>query len=260
MSMRVKKFLKNMPRMKDPVLIEGLPGVGNVGKVAVDFMIDRLKARKIMEISSHSFPHSVFVNEDNLVELPKIEVFYKRMGKGKKDIVLLSGDIQPLDEASSYEFSHSILDLIKEFRGKELITLGGIGLSDIPKNPRVYCTGTSKDAVSRYRKGERNLSRKLFGVVGPIVGVTGLLVGLARENNIDGVCLLAETYGHPMYLGVDGSRELLGILNRKLGLEIDVDAVTSEIKEIEEEMTKKTKDMTEIMKPKKEGEPTNYIG
>ncbi len=260
MSIRIKRLLKNMPRMNSPVLIEGLPGIGNVGKVAVDYMIDRLKARKIMEISSHSFPNSVFVNEDNLVELPKIEVFYKKRGKGKKDLLLLSGDIQPLDEGSSYEFAHKILELMRGFNGCELVTIGGIGLSDIPENPKVYCTGTSKEAISRFRKGQRNVNKKLFGVVGPIVGVTGLLVGLARENNMEGVCLLAETYSHPMYLGVKGSKEILRILNKKLELGIDVEAVSAEIQDIEEELKKKTKDISEVMKPKKEGEPTNYIG
>jgi len=28
------------PKLKDPILIEGLPGIGNIGKLAVDFIID----------------------------------------------------------------------------------------------------------------------------------------------------------------------------------------------------------------------------
>ena len=59
--------------LKNPILIVGLPGIGNVGKVSVDFMIDELKAKKVYELFSYSFPHSVFVNEDNLVELPSIK-------------------------------------------------------------------------------------------------------------------------------------------------------------------------------------------
>ena len=73
---KIDHICKN-PKLKNPILIEGLPGIGNVGKVTVDFLIDELKAKKLYEITSNTFPHSVFVNEDNLVELPKIEVFYK---------------------------------------------------------------------------------------------------------------------------------------------------------------------------------------
>ena len=57
------------PKLKDPILIAGLPGIGNVGKIAADFLIDNLGARKIYDIFSHSFPNSVFVGEDNLIEL-----------------------------------------------------------------------------------------------------------------------------------------------------------------------------------------------
>ena len=37
-----KKFTGDM-KLKNPILVEGLPGIGNVGKLAVDFMIDDLK-------------------------------------------------------------------------------------------------------------------------------------------------------------------------------------------------------------------------
>ncbi|MBD3312950.1 hypothetical protein GF345_00750 [Candidatus Woesearchaeota archaeon] len=258
MTFRIKRFLAKIPKLNDPVLIEGLPGIGNVGKVAVDFMIDKTGARKIMEITSHSFPHSVFVNEENIVELPVIEIFYKKR-KGKNDLVFLAGDIQPMDEAGSYELTHHVLDIFNGMKGKEIITLGGIGLADIPENPSVYCTGNSKQMIQRFVKGEK-IKKDLFGIVGPIVGVTGLLIGIGRERKMDGVCLLAETYGHPLYLGVKGSKEVLKILNKKLDLEIDISTINQEIHEIEEELSKKAKDINELMKPKKSSDKTNYIG
>ncbi len=102
--------LGKAPKLNKPILIEGLPGIGNVGKIAVDFLIDELKAKKLFEITSYTFPHSVFVNEDNLVELPVVEVFYRQFSN-KRDVLLLGGDVQPIDEVSSYEFSDKILVL-----------------------------------------------------------------------------------------------------------------------------------------------------
>ena len=69
--------LARMPKLNKPILIEGLPGIGNVGKVAADFIIDEIKAKKIFELFSYDMPNSVFVNEKNLVELPVIEIYYK---------------------------------------------------------------------------------------------------------------------------------------------------------------------------------------
>ncbi len=259
---KIRQFGK-LPHLNDPVLIEGLPGIGNVGKVAVDFLIDELKAKKIYEITSYTFPHSVFVNEDNLVELPIVEIFYKK--SGKKDIILLGGDVQPIDEISSYEFSEKILDIAQKFEAKEVITLGGIGLPDIPKKPKVYCTGNSKKIIERYKN--ELTSNNLYGIVGPIVGVSGLLIGLASRRNLDGVALLAETYGHPMYLGIKGAKELLRILNKKLGLHIDVNKLDKEIKDIEGEIIKKSEQLSEVAKQialkklqKRAGKEIDYIG
>ncbi|MBI2655961.1 PAC2 family protein [Candidatus Woesearchaeota archaeon] len=252
-----------LPKLHNTILIEGLPGIGNVGKVAVDFLIDELKAKKIYEITSYTFPHSVFVNEDNLVELPVVEVFYKQVKK--KDVLLLGGDVQPIDEISSYEFSDKILDLAQKFDTKEIITLGGIGLSDIPKKPKVYCTANSKKIIDRYKS--ELVSNKLYGVVGPIVGVSGLLLGLSSKRNIEAISFLAETYGHPMYLGIKGAKEILRVLNKKLELNIDVNRLDREIKDIENEIMKKTEQLSEVTKQialkkfqKRFGKDIDYIG
>ena len=252
-----------LPRLNKAVFIEGLPGIGNVGKVAVDFLIDELKATKLYEITSYTFPHSVFVNEDNLVELPIVEIFYKKMGK--RDLILLGGDVQPVDEISSYEFSELVLDMVKNLNGTEVITLGGIGLADIPKKPKVFCTGNNKKIIEKYKSDL--VSNNLYGVVGPIVGVSGLLLGLADKKKIDAISFLAETYGHPMYLGIKGAKEILKVLNSKLDLNIDINKLDREIKDIESQIIKKTEQLSEVSKQvalkklqKRLGKDVDYIG
>ena len=264
MSWKLEKFGKK-PKLKNPVLIEGLPGIGNVGKVVVDFMIDDLKAKKIYELFSYSFPHSVFVNEKNLVELPKIEVYYAQIKKGR-DLLILAGDVQPIDEVSCYEFSEKMLDILEDFGGKEVVTLGGIGLQNVPKKPKVFCTGNSKKMIKEYQNGV-NLNEKLHGIVGPIIGVSGLLLGLAEKRKMPAIAMLAETYGHPMYLGVKGAREILKILNKKFKLNIDLKGLDKEIMELETEIMKKTEELSGVTKQTaikklktRLGEETSYIG
>jgi proteasome assembly chaperone (PAC2) family protein len=65
----------------------------------VDYIVQETKAKRILGFSSFSMPNSVFVNEDNLVDLPKMEIFHIR---GKRDILLLTGDYQPVNEESAY--------------------------------------------------------------------------------------------------------------------------------------------------------------
>jgi uncharacterized protein len=252
------KLIGKKPKLTNPILVEGLPGIGNIGKVAVDFIIEEVKAKKLYEVTSFSFPHSVFVNEENLIEMPVIEVFYAK--RKKQDLILLSGDIQPMDEKSCYEFCHLLLSKFESLKGKEIITIGGIGLQDVPKVPKVYCTGNNKKIIDKYKKGTK-LNNNIYGVVGPIVGVTGLLLGLAGKKKIPAIALLAETIGHPMYLGIKGSREVLKILDKKLDLGIDLNKLDSEIKDLEKEIKFTTEKLAKIQKDfAKKNSETSYIG
>src|SRR3989344_5052126 len=212
MNLEIKEFSK--PELKNPILIEGLPGIGNVGKIAVDFMIDNLKAKKFIDIYSKAFPNSVFVNEKNLVHLPRISLYYKRLKN--KDVIFLAGDVQPLDEKACYEFCDLIIEIFKKNKGKEIITMGGIGMPKIPKDPKVYCTANNNDIIKKYKT--REINDQIFGTVGPIIGVTGLLVGLAGKSYIPSIALLVQTFGHPNYLGIKGANEILRLLDKKLDL------------------------------------------
>lgn len=248
------KHLKKIS-FHSPILIEGLPGIGNVGKITLDYLVDSLKAEAFLEIYSNKFPNSVFVNEDNLIDLPKITFYFRKM-KGN-EFIFLGGDVQPVDETGSYEFCHEVLKLFKKFKGKNIITLAGIGLPKIPNNPKVYGTGNSKKIMKSF--GDKDINKKIFGTVGPIIGVTGLLIGLAKEHNIDAICLLSQTFGHPNYLGIKGSRELLKVLDKKFKFNLDFSSLDKEIKEIEKEIKTKTQEITGFTQVKPEQE-VSYIG
>lgn len=143
-------YTTNKPKLKNPILIEGLPGIGNVGKIALDFILEELKAKKIAEYRGYNIPHSVFINENNLIDLPGIELYFKKTKN--RDLLLLAGDVQPNDEAGCYEFCDTVLDTMQEFKCKEIITLGGIALRQEPKMPQVFITGVSKETVQEDRK------------------------------------------------------------------------------------------------------------
>ncbi len=257
MTIKIKNF--NIPKTNNPILIEGLPGIGNVGKIAADFLVESLNAKKIYEIYSYSFPHSVFVNEENLVELPLVQIYYKKLKT--RELMILAGDVQPLDEVNCYEFCQEILEIFKKHNGKEIITLGGMGLQEIPQNPKVYCTANQKEIMEKYKKYSPQLKTNTYGTIGPIIGVTGLLVGLAKEEKIPAISLLAETFGHPTYLGIKGARQLLKVLQKSLDLNIKLNKLDEEIDEIEEEIKKVGLDkLAKLDSNQKKRKDITYIG
>ncbi len=250
-----------------PLFLEGLPGIANVGKLAVDFLVEEFKAKKLCSFYSHSFPHSVFVNEKNLIEIPKIEIYYKKFKDPKKrDLLFLTGDIQPIDERSCYAFCEELLNIAKRFKCKEIITTGGIGLQNMPENPKVFCTANSEKYLAQFKKKTLKVETQIFGVVGPVMGVSGVLIGLAAKHNINGAALLAETFGHQMYLGIKGSKELLRVLDSKYKLGVNNKRLGKEIMAIENEVMKKTKEwFAEIAQvqqagAKSKGHDVRYIG
>ncbi len=257
---------KTLPKLHNPLFIEGLPGIGNVGKVAADFLIEELKAVKLYSFFSYRFPHSVFVNEKNLIEMPKIEIYYKKYGNGKKrDLLILSGDIQPIDEESCYAFCEEVLKIVQQYKCSEIITTGGIGLQTIPEKPRVFCTANDAQLCKEYTQKGMLVEKEIFGVVGPIVGVSGILLGLGKRNGVKGVALLAETFGHPMYLGIKGAKEILRVLENKFRLGIDLARMSKEIVQVEKELMKKTKEWAAEMSAtpagaKAKNKEAGYIG
>lgn len=243
--------------IKNPLLIEGMPGIGNVGKIAMDVLIDETKAVPILSFFSTNMPNSVFIDENNLVALPKIIIYYKNINK--QDYLFLTGDVQPTTEQSSYEFCELVLEILNKYNGKHILTLGGIGLNDIPESPKVYLTGNNKlfvDSMSAcFKKKKIVHETKIYGMVGPILGVSGLLLGLAIRHNIKAYSLLAETFGHPIYVGLKGSRAILDIIEKNYCLGLTLKKLDKEIFQIDT-MTEKNSDSA--LKYKRH--ETNYIG
>lgn len=258
---------KTLPELGRPLFIEGLPGMGNVGKIAVDFLIEELKAEKLYSFFSHRFPNSVFVNEKNLVEMPKIELYYKKYSKKsrKRDLLLLTGDIQPLDEESCYAFCDEILRIAKRYQCTEIITTGGIGLQQVPDKPKVFCTSNDTKLLLEYVKKGMLVEKDIFGVVGPIVGVSGILLGLGEKRKVKGVSLLAETFGNPLYLGIKGAKEILRVLEKKFKLGVDINKMSKNIAEVENELIRSTQEWISEIQSQQAGakakkKEVHYIG
>jgi proteasome assembly chaperone (PAC2) family protein len=141
--------------------------------------------------------------------------------------------------------------------------LVGIGLSNVPKNPKVFCTGNCKDIIAKYKRGTK-MNDQIFGVVGPIIGVSGLLLGMSKKRNMKAMSMLAETYGHPMYLGMRGAQEVVRVLNSKLSLRLNTKKFESQVEKIEDITAAEgnIEDLPEkrMMKRARRGMDTDYIG
>ena len=245
---KIKKLSK--PRLKEPILIEGLPGIGNVGKIAVDYLIGELKAKPYLEFQSHYFPPTAVVNEKGLISLYTINISYAKVKNNH--LLFLHGDIQPSTNEGIFTFCEEVLKICKKIGVKEIITTGGIGLASLPKTPHIYATSYNRELLKKYKSQFKKLKTNMFGHVGPIMGVTGLLPAMAREYDIDSIALLVDTVNEPFYFGIKSSKLLLDIISKKIDIKINFSNITKEIENIEMEIIKKIQEM--------DTSDTSYIG
>lgn len=175
------------PLLERPIFVLGLPGFGNVGKIAVHLLIRFCGAKPFAELYAPYFPDYVFV-DSGVCRLPKYEFYAAPMEKN--DFIIMTGDTQPSfeDVVAHYELCGAILDFVAKHGCSFVITVGGVPSSE--NTTRVYVAATSpRLAVDFMEKGA-----VIYGK-GRIVGATGLMLGMAKERGLDGICLLGATTG-----------------------------------------------------------------
>ena len=254
------------PKLNNPILIEGLPGVGNIGRVAVGYLIDELKAEKFAQLySKHFFPF-VVLHDENLIHLLKNEFYYwKAEKKGQRDLIFLVGDCQSLSPQGHYEIIEKILDYAQGFGVKEIYTVGGMATGEIEEKPEVIGAVTHKELLKKY--DGYGIKFEAGKKIGYIVGAAGLLLGLGIERGMKGICLLGETSGFPIVTDPKAAEVVLQSLTKILNVEIDMTKLERKVKEMEkfikkiEELQKKALMQIEKHEPGETGkEQLRYIG
>jgi len=215
-------------KLRNPVLIEGLPGIGLVGKLAADHMIKELKAEKIAELYSPHFPHQVLMLKKGIMRMLKNK-FYVIRGK-KRDIVVLVGDVQAVTPESQFEVCGDMLDYFEKLGGKTIYTLGGYGVGRVVEKPRVFGSATHMSTVKELQK-----YGILFGEArGSIIGAAGLLLGLGKLRGMSGACLMGETHGG--YVDAKSAQAVLEVLGKILDLKMDLNKLEMRAKQSEKFM------------------------
>jgi len=230
--MTTKIYETEKPKLKNPIFIEGLPGIGQVGRISAGYLSEELKAKKFSELVSSSFMHYVLLHQSSSVHVLKNEFYYwKAKSNNQRDAIILIGDCQPIDPSGHYEVTHEILNYIKGFGVKDLITLGGWGVGEASKNPRVIGATNNPDLVKKYNG--YNIDFDAGSKIGTIVGISGLLLGLGKYYGMNGICLLGETAGYPILPDPRAAEEVLKILMNILKVKIDTTKLEKKIKEME---------------------------
>jgi uncharacterized protein len=185
-----KPYLRELsnPALENPTFIQGLPGFGNVGRIAAHLLIKYCGAKPFAELYSPTFPDYVSVSSKGTCHLPRYEFYSATIDK--TNFVIMSGETQPSfdDVLAHYEVCGEIVNFAEKLGCRFLITIGGVPITE--EKAQVYVAATSPRLAAEFmEKGAVIYSR------GKIVGGTGLTLALAKERGLEGVCLLGTTAG-----------------------------------------------------------------
>lgn len=213
--MKETKIYYKKAEVKDPVLLVGLPGIGNVGNLVAEHLKNELKAKRFATLYSPHFPFQVVMHKGGSFRMVSNR-FYHSTGKGKRDILILLGDAQPLSPEGQYDVNERIVEFFKMLGGRELYTIGGYTTkNEYIRAPRVFGVATDRATMARIRK--HGVSAPLAAGT-PILGSAGLVVAFSKKHKISAACLMGET--GLVDVDANSAKAVLQVINRILGLDI----------------------------------------
>jgi len=238
--------------LDDPVLVEGLPGVGHVGKLAAEHLLEELDSEPVARVHSTHFPPQVSVDEGR-TELAGAEFHAVRPEDGR-DMLVLTGDHQAQDNTGHYGLTDTFLDVADDHGTSRVFALGGVPTGELIEEYSVLGAATSEGVVDDLE--DVGVEFREDEPAGGIVGVSGLLLGLGERRGFEAACLMGETSGY--LVDPKSAQAVLEVLEEVVDFEVDYASLEERADEMEE-VVRKIQEMDQGT-PTPSDEDLRYIG
>jgi proteasome assembly chaperone (PAC2) family protein len=176
--------------LNKPWLVAVWPGMSQVALSAGYYLLAKLEMHVFAEFS----PRELFEVEHVVVKngllrlggLPRSRFFAWKDPAGHRDIVVFLGESQP--PLGKYAFCHRLMEFARKLGVERVFTFAAMATQMHPSHEsRVFAAAT--DAASLAEVERLKLTVLEDGQIG---GMNGVLLGIAGESGIPGICLLGE--------------------------------------------------------------------
>jgi len=255
--METKIWIKKGVEIVNPVVIIGLPGLGRIGGIISRYLIKKLNTRLVSIITSPYFSNQVIVSERGVARITGVKLYKSNSMSQDSDLLIVTADEHLENIWGEYDIAIKMLRFLAKRRVKMIVTVGG----------HVSATGSkgvigfaSKEALLK-KLEESGCKKAEMGT--PVVGLSGIILGLSSIMGFDAVCILGETVS--VRPDAESSREVLNVLNRFLGLNLDISDFQREEERINEIISRyenKVKQLIQDEKARKIAEafmPPDYV-
>ena len=171
-------------------LIEAVPGVGNVGKIVIDGLVEKHPSRTLGWIIHPDFPPHARLDEEGLIRPPRLELKSIIIPNGET-LVGITGLMQPMTAAGQFEVSETILGLALDSAAPRLLVLAGLASGPEERSIHVIC------ANAKYRteleSGDISVSRDQPN--SGMIGIAGMVLSLSAIKGVNAAGIIADTVG-----------------------------------------------------------------
>ena len=202
-------------------MLEAVPGVGNVGKIVVDSLVDKHPSRTIGWILHPDFPPHSTLDGNGFVSPPRININSILLPDGRT-IITVGGPLQPMTAAGQYEVSEAILEMAFESGTPQLLVLAGLAAGTDDREIHVICA----DAEVRKNLEANDIPVSKEHPKAGMIGIAGLLISLSPLYGVPAIGLVAETIGAST--DVLAADRLASWIEAGLDLPLDLDLDSTE--------------------------------
>lgn len=182
--------------LDSPTLVEGFPGVGLVGKLATDHLIDVHEMRHYADVHCDGLPRVAVYREDNTSLTTPVRLY----ADAASDLVALRSDI-PVSPGAATEVARCLGGWFDE-TDTFPVFLSGLGREKDDAPPAVYgvATGNGGDALERAAVDDPPEA-------GLVSGPTGVMLAQSLEQDRDAIGLVVES--DPQFPDPEAARALI---------------------------------------------------
>ena len=232
-------ILKKRP--KNPIIIHGFPGVGLVGSIATEFLLQHLDVEQIGKINLEEMPAMVAIHDNKMVD--PFGIFYNR----KYNLVI----VHAVAPTSGFEWKIAdfIIELADKLQAKEIVSLEGVAGAN-PDEFKSFFYSEDAKKINKMKKAGINPLKE-----GIIMGVTGAV--LIKSDKVPLSCIFSET--HSSLPDSKAAAKIIEGLDKYLGLKIDYAPLVKQAENFEQKLQniiKKGTEATELSEKKR----MSYVG
>ena len=207
--------------LDSPTLIEGLPGVGLVGKIVADHLVRTFEMEYYAGVHCEGVPQAAVYQGESSALRPPVRLH----ADTERNLLVLQSDV-PISPSSATGFATCITGWLDENDVMPLY-LSGLPKDDPEDVPELYgvYTGDAEHVLD-----EAGIVPPVEG--GLVSGPTGALLYHAGLSGLDSVGLIAET--NPQFPDPEAARTMIrNGIEPITGIDIDTDALVEQAEQIQ---------------------------